>query len=88
MSRARGLRIPEELGREIVRTWLNDVDRNYSELRMVYHWLTKPQLWAALAYYELYPKDIDERLRVEESWTPERVYRELPFARSQAEDAR
>ncbi|MBA2668811.1 MAG: hypothetical protein H0U67_00390 [Gemmatimonadetes bacterium] len=37
---------------------------------------------AALHYYSLYPhpQEVDERLSVEESWTPERVRRELPFA--------
>ena len=45
-----------------------------------YHWLTEPQLRAALAYYQLYPDAIDARLEREESWTPERVARDLPFA--------
>lgn len=66
---------------EFIRTWCDDVDRNYEELRQVHRWLTERQLRAALAYYNLYPDEIDERLRVEESWTLERVYRELPFTR-------
>ncbi len=33
-----------------------------------------------LNYYSLYPREIDDRLSVEESWTPERMRRELSFA--------
>ena len=66
---------------EVIRTWKEDVDRDYDELRKVYNWLLEPQLKAALKYYELYPEEIDERHRVEESWTPERLYAEHPFAR-------
>jgi hypothetical protein len=41
---------------------------------------TPPQWWAALAYYQLYPEEIETRLVREQQWTPERVRRELPFA--------
>jgi hypothetical protein len=34
-----------------------------------------------LAYYDLYPREIDARIEEEESWTPERLYREFPFVR-------
>ncbi len=73
---------------EIVRTWHQDVDRDYLELRKVYAWLTEPQLRAALTYYELYADEIDQRLDLEESWTPERVSRDLPFARTPASNSR
>lgn len=43
--------------------------------------LSEVQLRAALAYYNAYPKDIDLRLHREAQWDPERVRRELPFAR-------
>lgn len=66
---------------EIIRTWQQDVGQNYEELRTVYDWLPELQLRAALRYYELYPKEIDEWLQLEESWTLDRVYREFPFMR-------
>jgi uncharacterized protein (DUF433 family) len=65
---------------EVVATW-RDGNRDESLLRQSYPWLTEPQLRAALSYYELYPQEIDARLEREEKWTPERVRRELPFAR-------
>jgi hypothetical protein len=40
----------------------------------------QPQLRAALAYYALYPDEIEARLAREDQWTPEGVRRELPFA--------
>jgi uncharacterized protein (DUF433 family) len=64
---------------EIVRTY-KEVGEDYGELRRSYPWLSEPQLRAALSYYELYPDEIEARLKLEESWTPERVRREIPFA--------
>ncbi len=43
-----------------------------------YHWLSEYQLRTALAYAEAYPEEIEERLRREEYWTPERVYATYP----------
>jgi uncharacterized protein (DUF433 family) len=65
---------------EIVATW-RAAGEDFGELRQSYAWLTEPQLRAALAYYELYPDEIDARLEREETWTPERVASDLPFAR-------
>src|SRR5829696_6052365 len=39
------------------------------------------QLTAALAYYDLYPQEIDERIEEDEHWTPERLYGEFPYLR-------
>lgn len=66
---------------EVVRTWKQDVDEDYGQLRSVYDWLNEFQLRAALSYYEQYPEEIDERLDIEESLTPERIYAEYPFMR-------
>jgi uncharacterized protein (DUF433 family) len=63
---------------EVVASW-RAMAEDFGRLRAGYHWLTEPQLRAALSYYKLYPREIDERLEREESWTPERVRRELPF---------
>jgi uncharacterized protein (DUF433 family) len=64
---------------EVIATW-KEVGGSFKKLKKNYDWLTEPQLRAALGYYERYPEEIDERLGREESWTPERVRRELPFA--------
>lgn len=65
---------------EIVATW-RAAAKDFGQLRQSYGWLTEPQLRAALAYYELYPHEIDARLEREAQWTPERVASDLPFAR-------
>jgi uncharacterized protein (DUF433 family) len=72
---------------EIVRTY-KEVGEDYGELRRSYPWLSEPQLRAALSYYELYPGEIEARLKLEESWTPERVRKEMPFAVPRLDDAR
>jgi uncharacterized protein (DUF433 family) len=64
---------------EIVATWHGGSD-DFDQLRRNYEWLTEPQLRAALAYYKLYPDEIDARLSREAEWTPERIKTELPFA--------
>jgi uncharacterized protein (DUF433 family) len=65
---------------EIVATW-RAAGEDFDKLRQSYGWLTEPQLRAALTYYELYPEEIDERLRREAAWTPDRVASELPNTR-------
>lgn len=65
---------------EIIATW-RAAAASDTVLRQSYPWLTEPQLRAALAYYELYPDEIDARLELEAQWTPERVRREFPFLR-------
>jgi uncharacterized protein (DUF433 family) len=72
---------------EIVRTY-KEVGEDYGELRNSYPWLSEPQLRAALSYYELYPGEIEARLELEESWTQERVRREMPFAVPRLDDDR
>jgi uncharacterized protein (DUF433 family) len=64
---------------EIIATWREN-GQDEAELRLHYPWLTEPQVRAALAYYRLYPHEIEARLEREARWTPERVLRELPFA--------
>lgn len=65
---------------EVIATW-KSIGSSDEALRQSYPWLTEPQLRSALAYYELFPTEIDARLEREAQWTPERVRRELPFAR-------
>jgi uncharacterized protein (DUF433 family) len=65
---------------EVIASWRAG-GGDFGKLRKGYPWLTEPQLRAALSYYELYPAEIDARLEREAQWTPERVAKELPFAR-------
>lgn len=63
---------------EVIATW-KGMDGDYSALQQSYPWLSEPQLRAALSYYQLFPEEVDARLEVEESWTPERLREEFPF---------
>ena len=63
---------------EVVAAW-NAGGQDPETLREDLSWLKETQLRAALAYYELYPSEIDARLERERSWTAERVRKELPF---------
>ncbi len=63
---------------EVIATW-KDTGEQWSALRESYDWLTDFQLRSTVAYYKIYPEEIDARLAVEERWTPERVASEMPF---------
>lgn len=66
---------------EIVASW-KEGGESWQVLAEAYPELSGSQLRAALAYYQAYPDEIDERLEREAYWTPERVAEELPFTRS------
>ena len=63
---------------EVIATWKQGGE-SWEGLRQSYDWLTEFQLRSALAYYRLYPDEIDARLSREEELTPETVAREYPF---------
>jgi uncharacterized protein (DUF433 family) len=63
---------------EVIATWQAE-DRDLDALAASYPQLTPAQLRACLAYYQLYPAEIDARLDREQRWTAERVAVELPF---------
>jgi uncharacterized protein (DUF433 family) len=65
---------------EVIATW-KEGRESWEVLREAYSELPEAQLRAALDYYALHPHEIDERLELEASWTPERVAAELPFTR-------
>lgn len=65
---------------EVIATW-HACGGSHELLRQSYPWLNEVQFRAALAYYDVYPKEIDLRLHREAQWNAERVWRELPFAR-------
>jgi uncharacterized protein (DUF433 family) len=57
------------------------VDGNMERLRVAFHWLSDLQLRSALAYYEVYPREIDRWLREGESTTAEHIWEIYPFTR-------
>lgn len=57
------------------------VGGDWDRLREMYHWLTESQLRSALAYAELYPGEIEARLRIDDEWTAERLWETYPFMR-------
>jgi hypothetical protein len=63
---------------EVVSSWKAD-EESCSLLRQNDSRLTDMQLRSALAYYRLYPADIDARLERERHWTAERVRDEMPY---------
>lgn len=65
---------------EIIATW-KEGGESRQTLIEAYPELSENQLRAAVAYYQAYPEEIDERLEREAHWTPERVAEELPFTR-------
>ena len=65
---------------EVIATWQAG-DNSYELLQKSYPWLADAQLRAALAYYEVYPREVDARLEREMKWTSEKVWQELPFSR-------
>ena len=67
---------------EIIDAYQQD-ELSFEELKEEFPWLNDMQLRAALGYYDLYPKEIDARLEIERSWTPERVAAEMPYAMPQ-----
>ena len=55
------------------------VNQDFSRLRKAYHWLTEQQLRAAIGYYTAYRQEIDELIKLNESWSTETVTERFPF---------
>ena len=64
---------------EVVAMW-RALNENEEDLRQAYSWLSPGQLRSALAYYRLFPDEIDARLDLEEGWTVESIREHLPAA--------
>jgi uncharacterized protein (DUF433 family) len=62
---------------EIIATY-KSVGGDATRLQRTYDWLKEPQLRAALAYYALYPDEVDARLTQEDRWTPEALAARSP----------
>ncbi len=52
---------------------------NYDKLKETYHWLSDQQVRSALAYYALYPDEIDEKITRNENVTQKQVIKRFPF---------
>lgn len=63
---------------EVIQGFQN-MGEDWDRFKEGYHWLSEHQLRAALAYYEAFPGEIDERITENESWTPERLQAEYPL---------
>ena len=53
--------------------------KNFRRLRNIYNWLTEQQLKAAIGYWKTYPKEINQLITQNESWTKERIHKVYPF---------
>ena len=63
--------------REVIGAY-RSLGRNFARLRKSYHWLSEPQLRAALGYYKAYPDEIDRQNARNEAWTKERLTERHP----------
>ena len=62
---------------EIIATY-QSLNRDRGRLQTAYHWLTEPQLRAALGYYAAYPDEIEQQVARNAAWTRERVAQQHP----------
>ena len=63
---------------EVISTY-RSVNQDFSRLQKAYHWLTEQQLRAALGYYKVYREEIDELIKLNESWSIESITERFPF---------
>jgi uncharacterized protein (DUF433 family) len=54
------------------------LDRDPKQLQESFHWLSSGQIRAALGYYAVYPKEIDEIIARNEEWTEETLKKRHP----------
>ena len=62
---------------EIIAAYQN-LNRGFERLKKAYHWLTSEQLRSALAYYAIYPKEIDNQISQNESWDERKLQEHFP----------
>jgi uncharacterized protein (DUF433 family) len=55
------------------------VSEDFNELKKAFHWLRDQQLKSALAYYTLFPEEIDRSLRLNEAWDKKKILSRFPF---------
>jgi uncharacterized protein (DUF433 family) len=57
---------------EVVSTY-KSLNRDDGRLRDAYHWLSEPQLRSALAYFRLYPEEIERQIVRNEAWSKDQL---------------
>lgn len=62
---------------EVIATY-KGIERDVERLHRAYHWLSEPQLRAALGYYAAYPEEIDRQVARNEAWTKDRLAERYP----------
>jgi uncharacterized protein (DUF433 family) len=72
---------------EVIATF-RSVGTNSSRLRKSYHWLSEPQIRAALGYYSAYPDEIDRQIARNEGWTKEGLAERHPALAADDADER
>src|SRR5712692_7578239 len=91
MRRVRGIVFADEFQRreakvggtglgvwEVIETY-QDVEEDWERFKAYYEWLDEFQLRAAVAYWRAYPKEIDEAIADNASWTEEKLYSTYPM---------
>ncbi|TAK30049.1 MAG: hypothetical protein EPO21_20080 [Chloroflexota bacterium] len=63
---------------EVVQAY-RSMENSWDRLKAAFDWLSDTQLRSALAYAEAYPEEIEERIRRDEQWTAEAVWKRYPF---------
>ena len=63
---------------EVILTY-RSVDKDFKRLQKAYHWLTEQQLRTTIGYYTAYREEIDELIKLNESWSREAVAERFPF---------
>jgi len=63
---------------EIIATY-RSVNQNIKRLRKAFHWLSEQQIRAAIGYYNVYRDEIDFRIKRNESWSKEKLFKRYPF---------
>jgi uncharacterized protein (DUF433 family) len=62
---------------EVIATY-EGIERDVERLYRAYHWLSEPQLRAALGYYAAYPEEIDRQVARNAVWTKDRLAERYP----------
>ena len=62
---------------EVIATY-QGIERDVARLHLAYHWLSEPQLRAALGYYAAYPEEIDRQVARNAAWTQDRLAERYP----------
>jgi uncharacterized protein (DUF433 family) len=70
---------------EIVAAY-ESLGRQWSRLAEAFHWLSETQLRAALGYYKCYPAEIEGRIRIDDTWSPETVRARYPFTHGSTDE--